>query len=351
MYNKSKTPTYSSRTSIGRKFLDFTHKSGLIRAGRGLFKNSLTVINYHRINEPHHPSFDSFKPNVSATPSMFEEQMQYLQKQFQIISVSDLSLWLEKKKELPPYAALITFDDGYLDNYTYAFPILRKYKFPAVIFLATGHIGTDEPFHWDLAAYSFSHTEKERVFFPNEKNARTWHTKAEALKVCHLWVEGIKLLPDEEKQKWVEQLPTQLDVSIPKNYFKNLMCNWDQVREMNQNGINFGGHTINHPILSRISLEMAQTQIKGSKDRIEEELNTPVLSFAYPNGMKADINKNIEAITKQAGYKVAFTLLNGPSPLSEVKQNPFTIRRIFISHTHTISHYAALTSFFNRYRK
>ncbi|MDP1624370.1 MAG: polysaccharide deacetylase family protein, partial [bacterium] len=208
----------------------------------------------------------------------------------------------------------------------------------------------DNPFFWDLAAFCFHHTASDHVLFPNAKE-RSWTNAIEKTIVGNAWIESMKSLSNVEKQIWVNRLPEQLRVSIPENYFKNMMMNWDQVREMSRNGIGFGGHTMSHPILNQIPLDQAFTEIKGSKERIEKELGEKILSFAYPNGMSNNFNSDIELITSKAGYRAAFTLLNGPTLLREVKGNPYAIRRIFISHTHTLSNFAALTSYINRYRK
>jgi peptidoglycan/xylan/chitin deacetylase (PgdA/CDA1 family) len=128
------------------------------------------------------------------------------------------------------------------------------------------------------------------------------------------------------------------------------MMSWDQVREMQEGGIEVGAHTISHPILTRIPPEQVRAEVQGSKARIEEELGQPVLGFAYPNGKSADWNNEIEQIIARAGIRTAFTLVNGPSPLREVKHNPYAIRRIFISHRHSLAEFAMLLSPVNRFR-
>jgi peptidoglycan/xylan/chitin deacetylase (PgdA/CDA1 family) len=160
----------------------------------------------------------------------------------------------------------------------------------------------------------------------------------------------MKALPQTEKQVHVQRLPELLDVSIPDGYFRKLMMSWDQVREMQKGGVEFGAHTMHHPILTRISLDQVREEIVGSKSRIESELGKPVLGFAYPNGQSSDLNGKIEKIVADSGIRAAFTLLNGPSPLNEVKHNPYAIRRIFISHRHSLPEFALLLSPVNRYR-
>ena len=341
-------PGRRSRSSIKSKLLRHAHTMGLFRAGRGLWRRSLTVLNYHRIDDPNRDGFDSFKPNVSATGEEFDRQMGYIATWFNVVSLPDIVAWLDGHKELPPHAALITFDDGYLDNYTTAFPTLRRYQFPALIFLTTGHIGTDAPFYWDLAAYCFSHTGLDHITLP-DGSARRFSTQEERDETCKDWVEALKALPEAEKQRWVQRLPDELNVSVPAGYFQGLMMNWDQVREMQKGGIEFGAHTVNHPILTRISLEEVCRQVKDSKSKVEEETSAPVLGFAYPNGQVSDVDPQIEKAVADSGIRAAFTLLSGPSSLVEVRRNPYAIRRIFISHRHTLPMFAALCHPLNRY--
>jgi peptidoglycan/xylan/chitin deacetylase (PgdA/CDA1 family) len=349
MYSGQSGSGSKSRSSVRRKLINLAHETGLIRAGRSLWARSLTVVNYHRIDDPYRRDFDSFKPNVSATPDDFNRQMDYLARWFNVVSMRSVVEWLDGQKELPPYAALITFDDGYLDNYLSAFPILLAHSFPALIFLTTEHIGTDAPFYWDKAAYCFHHTRKDQLTFPSG-NVEHWSSQAQRLQVGQKWIELMKMLPQSEKLVLVEKLPEMLGVSVPRGYFQKLMMNWDQVREMRKGGIEFGAHTMHHPILTRIALDQVRAEVEGSKSRIEKELGDTVLSFAYPNGQSSDLNGPIEKIVSDSGIRAAFTLLNGPSSLGEVKRNPYAIRRIFISYKHSMPEYAALLSPINRYR-
>jgi peptidoglycan/xylan/chitin deacetylase (PgdA/CDA1 family) len=346
MYSQSSKT--GSRRSLKNRVVRLAFNTGLLRAGRALWAQSLTVINYHRIDDPNRKGFDSFKPNVSATPEEFGRQMDYLAKWFHVVSLKDVVSWLDGHSDLPPHAALITFDDGYLDNFTAAFPILRRHNFPALIFLTTEHIGTDRPFYWDLAAYCFYHTQKDQVTLPDD-NVLHWSSEGQRESALKDWVESLKKLHQIEKQSFVDRLPEYLGVSIPTGYFQNLMLNWDQVREMQQGDIEFGAHTMHHPILTRIPLEQVCKEVEGSRSKIEEETGETVLGFAYPNGQSSDLNAPIEKAVADSGIRAAFTLVNGPSPLVEVKRNPYAIRRIFISHRHSLPVFASLLHPLNRY--
>jgi hypothetical protein len=85
------------RSSLKHKVLKLAFETGLIRAGRGLWAKSLTVVNYHRIDDPYRNDFDSFKPNVSATPQDFDRQMKYLAKWFHVVSLEDVVKWLDNR--------------------------------------------------------------------------------------------------------------------------------------------------------------------------------------------------------------------------------------------------------------
>lgn len=349
MYLNSVATRKTWRSKLKESVFALAFQSGLVRFGRGFNKNSLTVLNYHRIDDPDRADFDTFKPNVSARPEDFARQMDYVARWFNVISTRQLVNWLRGGAPLPPHAALITFDDGYLDNYANAYPILRGHGFPAIIFLAVNHIESDLPFYWDLIAYCFFHTKRNSVSFPNGSR-REWTGRFEGEQTSRELIDSLKTLSEDEKRAWVERLPDMLEVSIPTGFFRNLMISWDQAREMRQNGIEFGGHTMSHPILTRVPLEQAREEIFGSKARVEKELGQEAVGFAYPNGLENDYNADIQRAAEEAGCGAAFTLLDGPSPLSEVKRSPFAIRRIFISHKHTLPQFAALVSWVNRYR-
>ncbi|MBI5296221.1 MAG: polysaccharide deacetylase family protein [Chloroflexi bacterium] len=346
MYLSQPSQKKSKRSALVKRILEFGYHSGLVQLGRPLWANSLTVLNYHRIDNL---SPETFQPNVSALPAEFARQMEYLARWYKVVSLQTLHEWLNGGRKLPPHAALITFDDGYLDNYTNAYPILRKHGFSAVIFLTAGHIGTDTAFYWDLTAYCFAHTRLDRIPFP-DGTQRCWHNEAEMQQVSYGWIESLKKLPEDEKKKWVARLPELLGVAIPDGYFKRLMMNWDQVREMSANGIEFGGHTIQHPILTRIPPERARSEISGSVARVSEELGKPVTSFAYPNGMPDDFNAATARFVQEAGCQTAFTLLNGPASLDEVRKSPYTVRRSFISHKHSMPEFSTLINPLNRLR-
>lgn len=313
---------------------------GVFRVIHKLSPNTLTVLNYHRLADSADPIFKSFKPNVSATSAQFARQMDYVKKTFNVVNTKMLADWLRGDGKLPSNPALITFDDGYHDNLSIAYPILKERELSAVIFLAVGYIGTVKPFYWDLAAYAFFHTKKEHVTLPSGVPLN-WKDPLTRDKAVNTWVTSLKQLPENEKQSQVANLVKDLDVTVPDDAFQGMYLNWDQARAIKDGVIEFGAHTVTHPILTRIPSEQVEWEIAESKRRIEKELDKPVLAFAYPNGGLADFSPTVVDCVRRSGYEMAFTLVPGPVPLRYAKDNPLEIPRIFLGDWDTMPRFAA----------
>ncbi len=305
-----------------------------------LWPPRLTVLAYHRIIDPFTPDFDTFKPNVSATPAEFAAQMDFMSRHFQIISIAELIAWLQGQHQLPPNAALITFDDGYRDNLDYALPVLQARKLPAVIFLATDYIGQCVPFFWDFTAYCFFHTSADKANLP-ELGWQHWSEAKSRGDIMLKWLEALKKLPDAGKWTAIKQLPERLNVTVPDDAFAHLHLTWDEVRTLVAAGVDMGAHTQSHPVLTRVSLEQARTEVAGSKARVEAEIGKPVTTFAYPNGQATDFNPDLQSILQELEIKAAFTLLPGPTRPAEIRQAPLAIRRVFIGYKDTLPRFAA----------
>jgi len=323
--------------------IDILYRLGIFTLLIKLNPNRLTVLNYHRVADHRNPKFDTFKPNVSATPDGFAEQMDFLKRYFNLVSIDEVTAWLDGKGVLPKYPALITFDDGYYDNLSNALPVLSQRKIPALIFLTIDFINRLSVPFWDNAACCFYRTRHQQAQLPLFGD-REWGDAGERDRVIKEFVEAIKYLPKAQKNETLERLQETLEVSLHREEFSSLFLNWDQVRELNKAGISFGAHTVSHPILTRILLEEARQEISASKTFIEEQLGDPISSFAYPNGQAADFNAEIQTLVKDAGYRSAFTLVDGPNPLEQVKGAPYQINRIFIGHKDSLPRFAAKVS-------
>src|SRR5262249_9333665 len=126
----------------------------------------LTVLAYHRIADAFAPDFKYYRHSASATPELFREQMAFVAKHFNVIDLTTLREYILHDCRLPSRPLLITFDGGYTHNSPDAFPFRRCLALPAVIFLITSQMDDPALPWWDLCAYFFLRTARERAQIP-----------------------------------------------------------------------------------------------------------------------------------------------------------------------------------------
>lgn len=291
----------------------------------------ITVLAYHRIADVSLPEFVGFKPNVSASPQMFDRQMAYVSRHFSVIDVTALEAFVEHGSALPPRPLLITFDDGYVDNYDAAYPILRRYDLPAVIFLATSRMDDPSALWWDQCAEHFRRTALRSAALPII-GQQSFATPEEKEVVSDRFIAAIKLLSDEQKQQAVSDLRAALDVDVLD---VRLFMNWDQVRELVAHRIACLPHTVTHPILTRIPEQAMREQIFASRDAILQQTGQQIATFAYTNGMPGDYDAATFRALRDGGFQTAVTLSPGPARADTVRRYPYQIPRIFLSYRDT----------------
>jgi peptidoglycan/xylan/chitin deacetylase (PgdA/CDA1 family)/CelD/BcsL family acetyltransferase involved in cellulose biosynthesis len=278
---------------------------------------SARILYYHRVNDDGDPFF----PAIST--SLFEQEMHYLARHYNIVSLSDLVKHLE---DGPPTRMLaITFDDGYHDNYLNAFPVLQRYGLPATIFLTTGGMDSRQPLWFEQLAGAVKETSLDHVDLEIDIPRRFWmRTTAERLEANGAIFSVLRGLPDNERRHWLEVVLRQLGVPEADRHRQGKMLTWDQVRLMKSRGIDFGGHTVTHPFIAQLTPEQVAWEVGECKRRIEDELQEAVEYFAYPNGREEDFGKWNKNAIRNAGYRAAVTTIWG---LNYRSTDPMELRR------------------------
>jgi peptidoglycan/xylan/chitin deacetylase (PgdA/CDA1 family) len=305
--------------------------AGLLNAAARVSGPRLTVLAYHRIADVADPGFDAYVSNVSASPRAFRAQLDHLGQRFDVIDLGRLLAWLEGSADLPRRPLLVTFDDGYRDNFEHAYPALRERGLPAVLFVTTGFVDGGRSLYWDRLARGFHRT--RRSFLPLADGDLRWEGPGERAAALREVIRRLKQLPEDAKQTTVDAILRSLGASDDDGPRPPLSMDWGQVRELASHGIAVGGHTHTHPILSRLPLERAQAEIRTCLERIEGELGQPARSFAYTNGGAADFGPEHERFLSQVGVRAAFSLVPGPARWTEVRARPLAIRRVAV-HRH-----------------
>jgi len=261
-------------------------------------KDRLLVLVYHRVLD----EADPFRPGDPSI-AVFEKQMDILSRYFNVLHINEAIERLQTNT-LPARAVTITFDDGYLDNYTHALPILEKAGLPFTIFVSTGYFSGECMWN-DMVIELVKNYQGDTIDFKNHSLGLCEVTSVEHKVVCvNKLLNEFKYIPTAERYSRIEKLAVELGMEMPRN----LMMSEEELVNISARGVEIGAHTINHPILNKINPDQAYKEILGSKERLENLIGKPVDYFAYPNGKPdVDYNKYHVQIVEEVGFKAAFT--------------------------------------------
>jgi peptidoglycan/xylan/chitin deacetylase (PgdA/CDA1 family) len=242
------------------------------------------VMNHHRIGDAHSSPFD--RSLWSSTAESFDGQVRFLARDVDVILPSELDDALKRRRGRH---VMLTFDDGYRDNYEVAYPILRSHGVPASFFVATGFLDRPRPAWWDEIAWMVQDDDATRL-----------HT------------ERYKQLAGDEAEGYLDRLAEETGRGrCPAGEAKREWMTWDMVREMRDGGMEIGGHTVTHPVLSRLGPQQQQEEIAGCARRLEEELGEPMRTFSYPNGTPWSFDAHTRAALEAHDVDLAFSFYGG----------------------------------------
>ena len=283
------------------------------------------ILYYHRIIDSKKNRFDYFGLDVPV--KSFRKQMRYLSQRCNPISLNYFISCATRELRLPPKSIIVTLDDGYKDNYTNAYPILQQYKMPATIFLTTDPIDDRDTFWWEKVGEAINKT-SEKVLEINIDRLRKFdlsHTvkKIEAVRMIFSLLNQVSEI---RKKQALHHLFEEL--KIDENELRmNATLSWGEIGEMSRGGIEFGAHTITHPILTKTSPEQAEKEIIKSKLRIEEEIGKAVSSFSYPQGDPSTYDESLKKFLKNSGFSCACTTIQGANSIGS---DLYELKRIYI---------------------
>lgn len=258
-------------------------------------RKKLFILIYHRVlDEP-----DYMRPG-EVDKAAFTWQMELLAKHFNVLPLEE-ALQRMQNDSLPPRAVSITFDDGYADNYTNALPILQQFNLTATFFIASGFLNGGRMWNDTVieAVRNFAGPVLDLseiglgLFEVNNESQRSQAASQIILQIKHL----------SFKQR---DQNTQFIAAQSQDFPSNLMMTDDEVRLLHQRGMTIGGHTVNHPILSKLDSTSVAQEINDNKAYLESLLDSSIQLFAYPNGKPdQDYLPEHVALVKQAGYQAA----------------------------------------------
>ena len=291
-------------------------------------EQKLTVLAYHRIMDISE-DFPFDIELISASCHQFDKQISYIAKYYNAITLEELVACIDGCKSLPKNALLITFDDGFDDNYENAFAILKKYKVPATIFISTDFISSGKTLWFDQLSYFILNIDNDTLKKIIINNFEGDIEISNRRKILEDVMEFLKVIPNDKRVKLIETLYSVNDFIYNDEHKKlSATLSWDQVREMDASLISFGSHTLSHPILSQLSDQNLRCELIDSKSEIEKQLNHQIHSIAYPVGTESAFTDKVLNFSQQAGYKLGFSYISGVNdwPI----KNCFALKRLHI---------------------
>jgi peptidoglycan/xylan/chitin deacetylase (PgdA/CDA1 family) len=281
---------------------------------------TVQILTYHRIaREP-----DSFLPPMPL--ATFARQMECLARRFHVMDLTE-AIEAIARSSVPDNAVVITFDDGYRDNFELAFPVLAAHSLPATVFLTTGVIGTRASL-WHDRVFDLFHRTRVRSLTDSalvDGPARLDDLAARQAALYGL-LPRLRSLDPERREGTLRLLAARLEVE-ERTLASRLMLDWDEVRAMHRGGVSFGAHTVTHTVLSSLPPERARWEIVESKREIERQIAAPVTLFAYPNGRSGDFGPAAKEVLRGEGFRGAVTTIFGSNPGPRGEWDPFEIRR------------------------
>lgn len=302
------------------------------------------ILRYHSISDSRDQNFRYVTPSIAVSPTVFEKHIVFLSSHYTILALDDVAAWINGAISLRRQSIVITFDDGYGDNYRYAYPILKKYGATATFYVATDAIGNAYPL-WTSELRDIVYRARQRhVTLDSIGSPRIDLSDEAAKKQTIQTIARIMRCSDKKARGEIVREMREKLTGEKNGFLHDVMMNWDELREMKQGGMCIGSHTMSHPLLTEISQEEAATEIADSKAKIEEELDAPVVHLSYPNpGEGVHVNEAVKTLVRHAGYLTARTSSKG-----SVRKDSDLFALKGISTDNSCSHPALLAWMLNR---
>lgn len=275
------------------------------------------LLMYHRVLDDPFAEHEYAQTGTAVSTASFRAQIAFLAKRFGVMTAGDYVAARANGQPLPRKCAVITFDDGWEDNYRNAFPILKNYNVPATIFICTDFVGTKEKlwFHEMLHSIRWQQLKAAQLAQVLAKyqtgNSNQPDTKIHLTDDCSKDVlidnffQLAKALDAEQVKKLASDLRGISGKTDAQWMERRFSLTWQEIAGMDQSRIEIGSHGVSHRLLTSVSQDDVVRELSESKQQIEMRLGKKVRTFAYPNG---SYDENIKRMTAEAGYDGAFSV-------------------------------------------
>lgn len=292
--------------------------------GRAIEWSGVLVLNYHRVGNGKDSPFD--RGLWSADAEAFTDQIRFCKSQLDLITPDDIPRVVANGSGR---YALITFDDGYRDNYEIAFPILKAEGVPATFFITTGFVDAPLLPWWDEIAWMVRTSRQDRVELPRWIPAPISFDEPDREEAVRTLLRAYKVMPAESTDRYLDAIAEATRSGrCGKCEGSGFWMNWEMLREMRAAGMTVAGHTVTHPILARAPRERQREEILECGTRLAEEMGEPMSYFSYPVGGPNSFNSVTHDCLREAGVRYAFSYYGGFRRFGD--WNNYDVRRVAV---------------------
>jgi len=276
-------------------------------------ESHLLILMYHRIRTDNFLGINKYydAANVLLKNDVFLKQIDFIARNYKVIRLSDVNYAMASRMNSRGNICALTFDDGFSEHYNLVFPLLKKYNITATFFVPTQHLVEKTPRWLDVMYYIFSHTKVGEVKLTTEnKVIGKFNIKSNS--EVKILKNILKKMNSEKRCVAMKELADKLKVNINnEKIIREFYISENNIREMSKEGMEFGVHTVSHPLLTAISAKDARMEIGNSKRTILKLSKQKKISFAYPFGGLDSYDGSIISIVKSLGFENACTSIPG----------------------------------------
>jgi len=298
-----------------------TYFSGVYALVSFFKRKNPVILVYHSVRTKDCPHV--YPDNIIDT-QRFEKQMLYLSTKKNLVSLLAISNYLNGAKNLPDNAVAVTFDDGYYDFYSNAYPILQRYNVPCTVFPIITLLNGVEVKWEDYLTMMISTTQNKSLTVKSINKVFDLSSQRSRLSCIRYLNDMLMLMDAQRRTKLLHEMESQL--GRPMNSTESLYLSWKEAKELSGGGlVSFGSHSYCHRDLTKLSENDLESEISTSKEELENKLNKACVLFCYPHGKKRHFNIAIKDLLRRSGFRVAVTTI--PGRISR-GSDPLELRRI-----------------------
>ena len=285
------------------------------------------VVSYHRVVEDFFGELQRSIPGLLISQETFRRHLEGLSEAgYTFASIGEAVDVMTGRRTAKGDLCVVTFDDGYRDVYRYAYPVLKEMGVPAIVYLPTDLIGTNQRFHHDRLFHLVRTVQGmgyQPVFdaMPEPAAGLLLEVTSGRKTVSAALDDFIGHHSSGQLLETIHALEARVGTSAPLLPEQGDLMDWDEVRTMVKDGFEFGAHTLGHVVLTHEPLDVVEREVRESKAIIERETQVPVRDFAYCNGWYSD---ELIQVLKDNGFRSAVTTEDLPN---RIGGDPFALKR------------------------